>query len=437
MNILILNQYALPSGSPGITRHGDLAKVLVKRGHQVTIVASGFDYLTRQQDRTAGKKILKENYSGVDFIWLKTTNYKGNDGKRVKSMLDYSIKALLQSLKLKNKPDIVIASSPHLLTGLTGFLLSAYKRIPLLLEIRDLWPSSLVDLGAIKANSLLHRILVKLEKFLYEKATGIITIPPLAYKRVQELLGESDKCTHIPNGIVINDDRKIFQDVKLPESFLKILEREKNRKIIIYAGAHGVANNLENVLETADYLREHNLNIYDQIAILFIGGGQKREELINLTQEKKHNHIHFHPPIDKLLLKRMLAHGDMLLLHLADAQVFTYGVSPNKLYDYFDAAKPVLFSSPIENNIVNQIQAGITFLPGRPKKLAEAIDFILKASDKERISMGDNARNYVRKYHNCEELAVKLEKLCLKCMNEDNFTYSGTLNANLADLLNK
>ena len=133
----------------------------------------------------------------------------------------------------------------------------------------------------------------------------------------------------------------------------------------------------------------------------------------------------------------MLAHGDMLLLHLADAQVFTYGVSPNKLYDYFDAAKPVLFSSPIEDNIVNQIQAGITFLPGRPKKLAEAIDFILQVSDKERIAMGEKGRTYVRKHHNCEELAVKLEKLCLKCMNEENLNYSGTLNADFADLLNK
>ncbi|BAY83948.1 glycosyltransferase-like protein [Calothrix parasitica NIES-267] len=411
MNILILNQYALPSGSPGITRHGDLARILVKKGHKVTVIASGFDYLTRQQDRTAGKKFLKENYFGVDFIWLSTTNYQANDGKRVKSMLDYSVKAFSQCLRLENKPDIVIASSPHLLTGLTGFFVSAYQKIPFLLEIRDLWPSSLVDLGAIKENSFLHKILVKLEKFLYDKATRIITIPPLAHKRVQELLGNSDKCIHIPNGIVINDDTSTSNNAKLPESFLKILEDEKNRNIIMYAGAHGVANNLENVLETADYLREYNLDIYNQISIVFIGGGQKREQLIKLTQEKEHHHIHFHPPVDKFLLKQILSQADVLLLHLADAKVFTYGISPNKLYDYFDAAKPVLFSSPIKNNIVNEIQVGISFLPGRPKELARAIESILQISEEERVNMGEKAKTYVREFHNWEILGTKLEQI--------------------------
>ncbi|MEA5598788.1 hypothetical protein [Rivularia sp. UHCC 0363] len=84
MNILILNQYALPSGSPGITRHGDLAKVLVKLGHQVTIIASSFDYLTRQQDSNTSEKLNKEIHHGVNFVWLKTTTYQANDGKRVK-----------------------------------------------------------------------------------------------------------------------------------------------------------------------------------------------------------------------------------------------------------------------------------------------------------------------------------------------------------------
>jgi glycosyltransferase involved in cell wall biosynthesis len=419
MNILLLNQYALPSGSPGITRHGDLGKVLVKRGHKVTIIASSFDNFTRQIDKNNSRKLERENHSGVDFIWINTTAYTANDSKRVKSMLDYSIKAFLKGLSLENKINVVIASSPHLLTGLTGLLLAIYYRVPLVFEVRDLWPSTLVDLGMVKHHSLLHQALVKLERLLYKHAAKIITVPPLAYKRIEEMIGNSTKCSNIPNGIV-DDYPDIDKNTPLTDSLLSILEAEKDRQIIMYTGAHGIANNLHNVLEAIDYLQENNYHVYNQIAIVFIGGGQQRKELIEAAKVKGHTHIYFHPPVKKLLLKQSLAYADILLLHLADAKVFTYGISPNKLYDYLQAAKPILFSSPIEDNIVNQIQAGITFLPGQPKELAQAIDVMLRLSEEEKIAMGYRGKAYVTKFHNWEKLGEEVEKVLLEAVQNEN-----------------
>lgn len=420
MNILILNQYALPSGSAGITRHGDLGKVLVKLGHHVTVIASSFDNFTRKIDKNHNHKVEKEVHSGVDFIWLNTTAYTANDAKRVRSMLDYSIKAFLKGLSLEKKPDVLIASSPHLLTGLTGVLLAIYYRIPLVFEVRDLWPSTLVDLGVVKEHTFLHQALVKLETLLYKYATKIITVPSLAYKRIEEMTISSAKCRHIPNGIVIDDCLDNDNNVSLPDSLLQILEAEKSRRIIMYTGAHGVANNLHNVLSAADYLREHNQNVYNQIAFLFIGGGQKRNELIEAAKAKGHTHIYFHPPIEKLLLRKSLTYADILLLNLADAKVFTYGISPNKLYDYFEAAKPILLSSPMEVNIVTQIQAGITFLPGQSEELAKAIDAMLKLSEEERIAMGQRSRNYVKKFHDWQKLGEEVESILQEAMQNQN-----------------
>uniref|UniRef100_A0A7C3ZU85 Glycosyltransferase WbuB n=1 Tax=Planktothricoides sp. SpSt-374 TaxID=2282167 RepID=A0A7C3ZU85_9CYAN len=418
MNILILNQYGLPRGSAGITRHGDLGSVLVKRGHQVTVIASGFDYLTRNIERTGSQSMVKENYDGVDFIWLKTTTYTANDTRRIRSMVDYSVKAAFACLRLTTKkPDIVVGSSPHPLTGLTSFFLANYYKVPFVLEIRDLWPSILADLGVIKEGGFAYKGLVILEKFLYKNATKIITIPPLAKQRIQELGINPDQATNIPNGIFIDKTKEGKNTEKIPESIQNILDNEKDKKIILYAGAHGVANDLYNVINAADYLRQNKLNLYSKISFIFIGGGQERDKLIQSTKNKQHNNIYFIPPVDKSVIKLVLSHADILLVHVAQANVFKYGLSPNKLYDYLEAGKPILFSSANNFEIINQIEAGLTFAPGKPEELAKAIETMLNIPDQEIMDMGERGKSYVRSHHDWNTLAANFEKVLLEAIN--------------------
>ncbi len=416
MNILILNQYALPRGAAGITRHGDLGSVLVSKGHKVTVIASGFDYLTREIDRTQGKLILQETHSGVDFFWLKTTPYKSNETKRTKSMVDYSINTAIKGLNLADKPDVVIASSPHLLTGLVGIFLSAYYQIPFVFEIRDLWPYVLVQLGAIKPNSFFHKTLNKIEKIIYKKSAKIIILSHFAGNYLKQIAVEKEKISYIPNGIFLNEKFKLAQNT-LPDSLKSIIKAEKARKIIMYCGAHGIANNLNNVLEALDYLRNNKENIYNKIAVFFIGGGQQKDHLIKLAHQKKHSHVHFHPPVAKAVVKSALSYADILLVHVADG--FNYGISPNKLYDYLDAEKPILYSSAISNDIIEEIRAGITFLPNQPRELARAIETMIFFPEEERVSMAKRGKSYVREYHNLEKLGEKLEKILLEVISKE------------------
>ena len=419
MNILILNQYALPAGAPGITRHGDLGAALVKVGHTVTVIASGFDYLSREVDRARDGKPSQENYDGVDFYWIKTIPYKKNDGKRILSMLEYSIKAFWKGfiLNYRRKPDIIFASSPHLLAGFAGLMLALWFRVPFILEVRDLWPSSLVDLGAVQEGSNVHKVLLGLEKFLYKQSSHIIGVPPLTYKRIDELGIESSKVTHIPNGIVVNTEISTSSVDPMPESLQQIVNTESSRTIIMYTGAHGVANNLGNVLDSLDHLKLNDKQTYENIAVIFIGGGQERTQLIQAARDKQHDHVYFHPQISKSCLKQMLTYADLLLFHLANAKVFEYGISPNKLYDYMEASKPILLSSSSSDNIVEEIDAGLTFAPQDPKALSEAITILVNLPEDERTEMGQRAKSYVLENHNWRKLTNDVESVFLDCIS--------------------
>src|SRR5207253_2952285 len=143
----ILNQYALPPRSPGITRHADLASELARRGHHVTIVADDYDYLMR---RPAQRRRHQEVTSdGVQFLWLKTGSYTGNDRSRVRTILRYTIAAGRAAMRLQPRPDVIIGSSPHPLVALSASAAATWLRVPWIFEARDIWPSALVDLGAL------------------------------------------------------------------------------------------------------------------------------------------------------------------------------------------------------------------------------------------------------------------------------------------------
>src|SRR5690606_33471209 len=140
-SVWIVNQYALPRGATGITRHGDLASVLRRHGHDVTVIASGFDNFTR--GGKAGSGVT--DHDGVRFVWLETTAYRKNDARRVLNMVEFYARAVTARLGgLATRPDVVIGSSPHLLSGLAGLTLARRHLARFVLELRDVWPDDLV-----------------------------------------------------------------------------------------------------------------------------------------------------------------------------------------------------------------------------------------------------------------------------------------------------
>lgn len=413
-HLWIINQYALPKGTAGITRHGDLAHVLSKMGYRVTVFASGFDYLTRQRDRSEGKSAHLTEHDGVNFVWLKTPSYQANDGKRIKNMVAF-FKAMLLAGSFGNygRPDAILGSSPHLLSGLAGSLLATRYRKPFILELRDVWPDDLVALGALKEGSLTHKALQGLASHLYQRADKIITVPPKLHRYLANSGIRAEKIMPLPNGVFLDQ-----QELKaVPESLNSLFAQEQERFKVVYMGAHGVANDLGNILKTAVIIREKKPELYAKLAFFLIGGGQQKEALEQEAKRLGLEHVHFHGPVDKAVVPSVTKKADALLVHLHEADTFNkFGRSPNKLYDYLAAARPVLYSTTDDSTILEQTGSGLTFEPNNPKAFAQALETVLTMPEAKRLAMGQAGRKAVEREHNlvklAEQLAAAIEEVC-------------------------
>ncbi|MEN4054152.1 glycosyltransferase family 4 protein [Sulfurimonas sp. NWX79] len=395
MNIWIFNHHALTPDMSGGTRHYDFAKELVKRGHSVTIAASSFHYSKyKEMKEYKNQEYLKEDVDGIDFIWIETPPYFGNGISRVKNMLSYSFKVLkiIPKLDLK-KPDIIVGSSVHLFAVYVAYRLSKRYRVPFVMEVRDLWPQTLIDMGISKWHPFIL-LLSFLEKFLYKKADKIITLLPKAHLYIEKLNIPKENIVWISNGSNIsNRDR-----------YKQLLDSSKFN--ILYTGSHGIANNLEVLIDVADILREDN-----KIHFTLIGEGALKEQLIKKANLLKLSNITFLDSVSKNQIIDYLKSADLLYVGLKNLPLYRYGMSMNKVFDYMSAKKPILFVSNIEDNIIEKSNSGKVIKENNIQLIAKSIkNFSIMSKDELNI-YGENGYNYLKDNFSIEVLTNRLEKI--------------------------
>jgi len=407
MNIWILNHYATPPDTPGVTRHFDFARELVKRGHQVTIFAAGFSHRTRIEERLEGKQnYRRESIDGVEFIWLKTLPYyKGNDWRRVLNMLSYCFSVIPFGLRLKESPDIILASSPHLFAGLAGYILTKFKRTRFIFEVRDLWPRTFVEIGGYGEKNLVIKLLRVVEKFLYQRAKKIVVLLPNASEYIAGLGIPSNKIVYIPNGV--SPERLSHSDINLPGELDKTISSLKsNGKLLVgYTGAHGIANALETIIEAARILQDRGV---DKIYFLMVGDGPEKGRLVAKTKNWGLSNASFHDSIPKYAMPALLRTIDIAVRAGRQSGLSGYGISPNKVFDYMASAKPIIWTNNSANNPVAEANCGISVPPEDPQQMAEAIIELCDMSDNEWREMGMRGYEYVMKYHSVPVLTDRL-----------------------------
>ena len=399
-NIWILNHYAITPDMPGGTRHYDFAKELTQRGYKITIFASSFHYSQHKELKlTKEEKYKIENIDGLNFVWIKTFPHQKNDWRRVINMISYMWRSYWLGKKItkinKNikKPDVIIGSSVHLLTVLSAYWLSKHYKAKFTMEIRDLWPQTLIDIGRVKENSPIVKILRLLEKLLYKRAKKIIILSPLTKNYLELLRINQNKIHLIPNGVDISK-YNIIKNNKINTTFN-----------IIYTGIIGVFINLKPVLDSAKIIQKKG---FENIKFTFVGEGVEKSQLIKIKKDLKLTNVEFLEPISKNKIPGFLATASALLLV---TNKVLYG-SENKLMDYMASGKPIIFSLfDGHNNITNTVNCGISIPPENPEKMAEAIIKLYNMSAEEREKMGQRGREYVEKYHSIPVLVNKLEKV--------------------------
>lgn len=394
--IWILNHYAVTPDLPGGTRHYDFGLELTKRGYHVTIFASNIIHKSGhgvQIDRRA--KYLLDIRNGLHFVWIKTFAYQSNNWRRAVNLIAFALRAYVigrQNKKLSlPAPRIIIGSSVDLLTVLTAYFLAKKHHAKFIMEIRDLWPQSLIDIGALSPTSLTAKLLRILEKFLYRQADRIIILSPLTREYLTALNIPDDRICLIPNGVDLGR-------YPLTESAAR---DRPDRFTVLYTGSINLVNALDSILEAAGIVQSRK---YPRITFKIIGSGDQKNALIQKSTALKLKNVIFDEPVPKNDLPALLRTADVLLL---SENKILYG-SSNKLNDYLAAAKPIVFSTYAPHNIFDDINCGISVPPRDPEKLAQAVINLSERSVEDLKLMGRNGRQYARQHRQIPQLVDKL-----------------------------
>src|SRR5690625_817864 len=396
-NIWIINHYAKPYSG----RHYKFAEILVKRNYKVKIVCASTSLkhidLTYDNKKNRSEKDVK----GISFSIIKARDYYGNGKERLKNMLEFSYGAY-KSLKKekKEKPDVIYASSVHPLNWVVGYLLAKKYKAKLIIETRDLWPETLIRMGRITSTSILAKILFRLEKFIYQKADHLIFTMPGGEKYLNERKMKYEKVSYINNGVDLTEFDSNAQ------SNIYTLPIEKETFNVVYTGSMGIANSLEVILEAAKYLKEKK---YSNIRFHFFGDGYLKEELEQYVKDYQLSNVTYYGRVHKNKIPSILKQADLNIVTSQNLSIYDYGVSLNKLFEYFASGKPTLSNIPTPYNKVEKYNVGLTVKPDSYRTLAEGIIQLNNMNSNEYNQICINSRKTAEKFE-FKNLTTLLEK---------------------------
>ncbi|MHC1740739.1 MAG: glycosyltransferase family 4 protein [Anaerolineaceae bacterium] len=398
MHILLIHQAFASLDEAGGTRHYEIARILVSQGHKVTIITSPVNYLTGRVKGTRLHWVEKEiPLPGITI--LRVYVYPALHRSffhRLINFFSFMFSSFFVGLGIKNV-DAIWGTSPPIFQGWTAWCLARIKHSPFLFEIRDLWPEFAIGIGVLK-NKLLIKLSYWLESFLYRHADQIVVNSPGFIPYMTQQGGKN--IALVPNGV----DPDMFDPSDTGQAF-RDEHHFGSSFIVLYAGAHGISNDLEVVLSAAMLTQDTAL-----IQYVFVGDGKEKQNLIHKAQELNLANVHFFASVPKQQMHEILAAADVCIAILKPLDLYktTY---PNKVFDYLAAGRPVLLAiDGVIRQVVEDAQAGIFVPPGDANSMAQAILklFSDQASARE---MGENGRTYVIAHFNRKELALQLEKI--------------------------
>lgn len=397
MKIVVVHQYYLMPGQAGGSRFNELARLWSDAGHEVTVVAGTVDYTTGQVPERYRRRWLVEEQDGpvrVLRCHVPATYAKSYVG-RMWAFAGFTLSAITAALEIA-RPDVVIATSPPLTAAIPGWVVARLRRhrAPWIFEVRDLWPESAVTTGVLREHSTLTRLLYGLERWAARSADRInVLTPAFRDDLVSRGLASAAKIAFVPNGA----DVELFQ----PGPRDNAVRRELgwgDRTVVMYAGAHGRANAVGQLLDAADRLRARA-----DILIASVGDGPERAAL----EQRAPANVMFCGPQPKERMPDFVNACDVGAAVLQDNPTFRT-VYPNKVFDYMACERPTLLAidGVARTLVCDDAQAGVFAQPEDPDAIAAAI--VRLADDPAaRAAMGRRGRAWVLANATREALAAR------------------------------
>lgn len=404
MHILYLSQYFPPEVGATQTRAYEMARGLVQAGHRVTVIAEVPNHPSGIiPPAYRGRWVERTTLDGIEVlrVWVKASPVK-NFKTRMAFYLSYMADAaLVGALRTHGPFDVVIATSPPLFVGAAGLVLQTLKRAPLVFEVRDLWPESAVALGELN-NARAVQLATRLEELCYRRAARIVVVTEGIRQRLLARGYAAEKLALIPNGA----NTELFQ----PRPDLRSVTRAEiglpaNAFVAMYAGIHGIAQGLDNVLEAAARLRHD-----PTLRIVLVGEGPVKAELEAQCIRVGLDNVLMLPEQPRQAMPGLLAAADVALVPLRKLALFE-GALPSKMFDAWACGLPLLVSIDGEaRRVLEAADGGLYVPPEDPNALAAGIRALAALPDRG-SSLGQNGRLYTEQHHSRQAQARQLEQL--------------------------
>ena len=364
MHIVIIYQYYLRDGEAGHSRINEYAGIWARMGHQVTVLTGQTSYMTGAKPSDCNWRFSVNETDGEVTVYrcFVPGNCNQSFVRRAFAYFSFAISSAMVFSKLKN-PDIMLVSSPPLTIGLAGLAIKLCRGIPMVFEIRDLWPESAVTTGVL-TNRHMISFLAWLERKCYSKSAALNVLTP-AFKDniVKRGLMASERIVNIQAGVDIDEMH--------PSEFSESIRQELGwgkRKVVLYAGAIGRANKLQQLVDTAKLLADRT-----DILIAIVGSGMEEEAIRKQIVELNLTNILLHGSRPKDMMPSIIASADICAAVLMKNDTFKT-VYPNKVFDYMACGKPVVLGiDGIIRELVERETAGIFAEPENPEALRSAI----------------------------------------------------------------
>ena len=395
-HVWIVNHYAQEPSAVGIVRHYGLATNLAHFGWTASVITASVEHSTGKQ-RLPGRVLRSlKKLSGVEWLCLRTPSYHGNGIGRIVNMLMFTIMVLLPSMtRGLSKPQIIIGSTVHPMAAWAAAILAKRHKVPFVFEVRDLWPLTLIEMGALSSSGPASRWLYRLERWLTDRADLVIVLMPRAYEYYQGRSVSTDSILTLPNGTQVPSE---------PPA-----EPHQNREFtLMYCGAMGSANSLATLID-ALALVEREWHQEEPFRCRLIGDGPLKHEIKAQAKRLGLRSVSIEEAVPRSDVNALLLQADAFVITTNDIpELYRFGVSMNKIFEYLATGRPTVMSANVPDNPVSLSGGGIVVPPEDPRELAHAILKLASLSVSDRRSMGLRAWRYVLENHNYYHLSGRL-----------------------------
>lgn len=395
MHILFLTHYFPPEVNAPASRTYENAKQWIRAGHQVTIITCvpnhpngivypGYQNRLRQWDEKDGIRVLRvKTYLSANKGFL----------KRIFNYVSYMFSAICLCFLVKDV-NVVVSTSPQFFCGLAGYFVSRLKHIPWVLEIRDLWPESIIAVGAIKNRRIIN-LLESIESFMYRKADRVVALTEAFKCHIMKRGIPAERITIIKNGA----DLSQFKPLAKENAFRK-QEGLTGKFVASFVGTHGMAHGLGTVFKMAELLKDRQ-----DITFLLVGDGAERENLVRMKDAMGLKNVMMLGQQEKARMPEIIAASDACMVLLMKQDLFKT-VIPSKIFEAMAMERPIILGVEGESQaIIEEGDCGVCIEPENAQALADAV---VRLHDDKVLAgrLGKNGKDFVEKFYNRETLAM-------------------------------